>query len=210
MKKRDQVIRATRQAVCEAVRLCNENARRLLRNARTLLDHGGSDGLAYVLWSLAVEEFGKGVLLERQLSGEAADCLEITQCSDHNPKFAAGFECLTELYGTGLGTFLRVTDNPTNAPSVVENPFRSESAVTVEGGQTGLFSDGLDDLAGVDPTVKLRFALIYVDWNPDENRWMRPGQTLRHGGLVARWELSRDDLLEALEALEKKVTGTKT
>jgi hypothetical protein len=28
---------------------CEENAKRLLRNASILLDHGGSDGLAYVL-----------------------------------------------------------------------------------------------------------------------------------------------------------------
>jgi len=201
------VIRATPEVVADAVRLCGDNARRLVENATILLENGGSDGLAYVLWSIAVEEFGKGILLAQQASGAKANCIEITPCSDHDKKFAAGFERLTSLHGTRLGTFLRVTTNTTDATSVVKNPFLPESTVSVASGQTGRFSDGLDEIVGIDPTIELRFALIYVDWNANEKRWMRPGQTLRHGDFVARWELSRDDLRTAIVALNNEVAS---
>jgi hypothetical protein len=71
--QRTFMIRATPQQVHDAARLCNENVQRLLRNAKILLNHDGSDGLVYVLWSLAVEEFGKGILLEQQVSDTSAE-----------------------------------------------------------------------------------------------------------------------------------------
>jgi AbiV family abortive infection protein len=185
----NNVIKTTSTVVQDAVRLCIDNAQRLLHNAKILLDNNGSDGLVYVLWSLAVEEFGKGILLQQQL-GSSPD-VDITLCSNHHKKFKAGFEQLPSLPGTRLGIALRVITNSSDTTSVVKNPLLPQSAVSVESETTGLFSDALESL---DPTVALRLALIYVDWDENENCWKRPGQKLQHGGFVARWELNRGDL----------------
>ncbi len=75
---------------------------------------------------------------------------------------------------------------------------------------TGLFSDGLGDNDEVDPTVALRFALLYVDFQPATGRWIRPGKTYRQGDVVARWEIGRDDLLQAIEVLWRRVENRTT
>ena len=55
-------VRTSVARVQTGIELCEDNAKRFLQNATILLDHGGSDGLANVLWSFAVEEFGKAIL----------------------------------------------------------------------------------------------------------------------------------------------------
>ncbi len=202
-------VRTDVATVQEAIELCEENAKRFLRNASILLDHQGSDGLAYVLWSLAVEEFGKGVLLRDQIDALApAHPVEIEASWNHQTKFEAGFSQLVELQGTQLAWVLRVTGNISDDSVAIEDPIQPGVAVSIPPSSTGLFSDGLG--GGVDATVALRFAFLYVDWQQATNKWVRPGKTYRRGGVVARWELDRPDLQQAIEVLLRRVEGRTT
>jgi hypothetical protein len=57
----------------------------------------------------------------------------------------------------------------------------------------------------VDPTVDLRFDILYVAWQQSTTRFIRPGETIRRPELTARWELNKDDLTLAINALRAKL-----
>jgi hypothetical protein len=78
----------------------------------------------------------------------------------------------------------------------------------VSSGATGTFSSVSDGT--LDPTVELRLALLYVDWHSENRRFFRPGETIRLPELVGRWELSHDDLVSALLAVENHLQETTT
>jgi hypothetical protein len=92
----------------------------------------------------------------------------------------------------------------------LEDPLRPGIAASVSALTTGVFSDGLGQEAGVDATVALRFALLYVDWNPCTQRWVRPGETIHEAGLVARWEIKKSEIREAIAALSQHVSDVTT
>ena len=169
-------VRTSVAAVQTGIERCEDNVKRFLRNATILLDHGGCEGLAYVLWSFAVEEFGKAILLGEQMDGVASGqskCIELS--ADDWEKFRTGFNQLTELRGTKLSRVFDAGDN-----------------------------------GEVDPTVALRFALLYVDFHSATGDWTRPGKTYRQGGVVARWEIGKDDVLQGIEVLRRRVEGRAT
>ena len=203
-------VRTSVARVQTGIELCEDNAKRFLQNATILLDHGGSDGLAYVLWSFAVEEFGKAILLRDQMDGVASGqnkCIEWS--ADHWEKFRTGFNQLTELSGTKLARVLGVTGNASPDDTVIENPRRLGVTSSVTRSSTGLFSD-IGDNGEVDPTVALRFALLCVDFQPATGDWTRPGKSYRQGGVVARWEIGKDDVLQAIEVLRRRVEALAT
>lgn len=197
--------------VQEAIQLCEENTRRLLRNATLLLDNGGSDGLAYALWSLAVEEFGKSRLLLGQVKDRAlGDKVSVQHDYQHHEKFTAGFEVLKDLKNTRLARLFRVTGNMSAEASTFDDPLRPDLAVAVPPFTTGLFEDVSSVPSGVDLTVALRMALIYVDWDETSGRWIRPGETFRRAGVVGRWELDACDLRRAIDLLGNHVAKAAT
>ena len=211
MSNKESSVTATVDEVEAGVTLCRENARRLLRNARILIDDGGSDGLAYVLWSLAVEEFGKSVLLQQQVTGLASgQQVSVRDKWHHEAKFDAGFDAIPELRLTKLARVLRVRDNTRPEGLSIEDPLRPGVAVAVPALGKSVFSDGLDASGAMDATLQLRFDLLYVDWSAQHKRWVRPGETVRRDGLEARWELDQSDLLKALDALAMYVQDVTT
>ena len=192
-------VRTSVARVQTGIELCEDNAKRFLQNATILLDHGGSDGLAYVLWSFAVEEFGKAILLRDQMDGVASGqnkCIEWS--ADHWEKFRTGFNQLTELSGTKLARVLGVTGNASPDDTVIENPRRD-----------------VGDNGEVDPTVALRFALLCVDFQPATGIGLGPARATgrvasSHDGKLERttcyrpskcygvvWRASRHERLRA-------------
>ena len=105
---------------------------------------------------------------------------------------------------------LRVRENIHEASVTIEDPLRPGAGVSVLPASTGIFSDGLDEGARVDPTVDLRFHLLYVAWQKETMRFVRPGETIRQPGLTARWELNRSDLELAIRVLEAALADTTT
>src|SRR5215831_2054066 len=117
-----------------------------------------------------------------------AQTVTVDLFADHDDKFEAGMAELGELRGMTLPWALRVTGNVSPSSTTVRNPLQPDQTVSVPASITGLFSDGLggDEL---DPTVDLRFKLLYVDFEPATGEWTRPGKTYRRDGIVARWEI---------------------
>ena len=209
-KQKRQTVSTTVSEVEHGVDLCRENARRLMHNARILLENGGSDGLAYVLWSLAVEEFGKGLLLKRQAPTIQQGVFEVKISKDHDEKFVAGLAAIRKLQNTHFRRLLRIKENRRNRATTVEDPLRPGSSVSVAPSTSGLFSDGLDAQSGVDATVALRFDILYVDWQKRGARFVRPGETIRLPEVTGRWELKREDLELAIDALDKELKNNRT
>jgi hypothetical protein len=192
---------ASVETVTEGIALCEENVKRLLRNARILLAHDGSDGLAYVLWSLAVEEFGKAASLRDAIAGQPPGAMVcVSLAAPHVDKFAAGLRALDErdALDDRLRWKLRVMTNTSGADTAIPNPLQPEQRIAVAPLRTGLLTDQGDDLIA---TVDLRFRLLYVDWDPDAGRWRRAGTTYRALGVEARWELPRKDLEDLIDTL---------
>jgi AbiV family abortive infection protein len=108
-----KTVDATIREVELGAELCRENTRRFIRNARILLEHHGSDGLAYVLWSFAVEELGKGVLLREQVPADVQpeDRVAVELSMDHREKFVAGVRSVPGLDRQRFESLLRVTSN---------------------------------------------------------------------------------------------------
>src|SRR5262245_55330235 len=126
------LVTTTVDRVEAGIELCEENAKRFLRNASILLDNGGSDGLAYVLWSLAVEEFGKGQLLQDQIEhARPGSTVSIDVSAGHGDKFVRGFDELPELHGSTVGWLLRVTSNVSADDVVLDDPLQPGVSVTV-------------------------------------------------------------------------------
>ena len=199
-----QVVQTTVGAVRSGVHLCFENARRFIRNARILLDHKGSDGLAYVLWSFAVEEFGKAQLLLDQASGEDSTPVNCSISMNHREKFKRGLASITGLTTQIFQVLLRVSTNTRETDAEILNSFVGVDTLSVQSGMTGAFSDTAGD-SQLEGTVPLRLDLLYVNWRTDQQRFGRPGEAIAQRGLSGRWELDHDDLSEALEAVDAEL-----
>lgn len=191
------------EKVQHGIDLCEKNAKRLLHNAAILLDHNGSVGIAYGLWTLAVEEFGKAVLLTNQIAGRASEEIIDIDLSGHKERFKAGFDELPELYGKQLGRVLSVAHNGNISVDSIEDPRQPEIVVSVGAGAAGLFENLSDLSRGVDPTVELRFAFLYVDFK--SGSWDRPDETFQKDKLAGAWQLEIADLRQAIQVLSGRV-----
>ena len=203
MGKTSETVTTTAQVVNEAVALCIDNASRLLRNALILLNNSGSDGLTYALWSYAVEEFGKAMLLRGQIAGrDSHESLSVRHSFEHHEKFTTGLSELPDLHDTQMRRLLRVSSNTGTTTATFGDPLEPEAVMSIGASTTGLFEDTSH---AVDPTVNLRMKLIYVDWDEVAKRWTRPGETLREAGVVGRWELNDTDLRRAVNSLQRRL-----
>jgi len=183
----------------ECIELCFENARKLSRDAKSLMEGNGSPSSAFVLYSLSVEEFGKGLLYEEQLSSESSDVLDVElHEADHNRKYKKGFQQMG-MAGTKIDSLLTVTANNSKATQTFKNPFRGDAAVSVPPFATGKFADSTVhkkmELGKVKPDKDLRFAIAYVGWDESNRRWKNAPQ----------WNLSREDVEALLRVLDQQL-----
>jgi hypothetical protein len=74
----------------------------------------------------------------------------------------------------------------------------------VGGAITVLFSE-LREAASVDPTLGLRFQILYVAWQPKTGKFVRPGETIGLPEMAVRWELNKADLKLAINALRAEL-----
>jgi hypothetical protein len=156
-----------------------------------------------------VEEFGKAILLRHKIDCAAPGRnINIDLSANHQEKFEAGFSELIELQDTSFARVLRVTSNANLDDTVIEDPLQPGVTATVPASSTGLFSDGLGNNDEVDPTVALRFALLYVDFQPGIG--LGPARPIGKVASLHRWEVRRDDLLQAIKVLWRRVENRTT
>lgn len=181
--------------------LCIENARRLNANAGLLLEHHGDPNIAFVLWTLAVEEFGKGLLLAEQVTTQDLESIVAVQPNfDHRKSFQRGFAVLEGLEKTTLRRALKVkVSSP--VPKVASDPKQPESQLSVPASTTGKFEVVSDPDYGLPPSVELRFDVLYVAWDRNLECWT-DGRAGVPEGLVAGWEISETDLGAGIRRLK--------
>lgn len=181
-------------------RLCRHSARRLNQAANQLLTAGGDMGIVFGLWSLAVEELGKALLLDDQIVGlPEEDSVAVQPGFDHRRSFRRGFDELAELNGTPLGRVLRVftaSDHPHDSIDPL-----SGARVSVIASTTGAFENTSDGSAGIQPSVDLRFSLLYVEWDGTAQEWTDNRLPHHYQGRSGMWELRPGDLAHAIATL---------
>lgn len=189
--------------IAEGVSLCKENARRLLSDASALLEHGGRTGLAYALWSLAVEESGKAVSLEALAAGKApSDGVRVPQSifrGQHKEKFEAGFTRIQQKVGTTFAEVVRVMQNAAETATTVRHPSAQSSVVSIPGHTTGEFEDITAGAAGRQASHLLRLELLYVDWDDTQHAWREPD--LNSPQVAGHFTISGQDLRRGIRAL---------
>jgi len=143
-----------RHALLEGIRECLAVARRRLNETKTLLEQGLLTQ-AGIVFSFALEEFGKAALLKRAAES-GADPARINGFYDHREKMAAAAEHVAP-------PFLRLTEGAFDA--------------------SGFDSDAFD--TGRQADVAARMAGLYVDWQDGQwvHGLQVDGPTLRRSSL---------------------------
>jgi len=195
--------------VSVGISLCRANARRLLTDASALLDHGGRTGIAYALWSLAVEEYGKAVLLDELTKGKASgDIVSVPQRlfrGQHKEKFESGFGRIQQVVGNRLADVVKVLQNMADLPTIISDP-SALTSVIVPARVTGEFEDLTPGSnIGQQASHLLRLDLLYVDWDDARKAWREPEPDLQVPRLVGHFTISRHDLRRAIRALNHEL-----
>jgi len=120
------------------------------------------------LFSLAIEEFGKAVLLKKCIKGKINNTVPkgyFHGQDSHDIKFKEALSHLPKNC-TNFMSEITVTTNPTSTSTVERKGIEGELIVT--GGTTGIFSSSSDEFA-IDS--ELRMSCFYVDWDNDNKMW---------------------------------------
>jgi hypothetical protein len=194
-----QMVTVDVSVVLQGIGLCYASSRRLNNAARTLLDassrrldnavrglleNHGDSGIVFGLWSLAVEELGKAVLLNDQVRNRhPGEFVSLQPGFDHESQFRKGLDQLVSIRDITLGRALRVAVGSPE-PTTVSDPRVSSATISLGSWMTGLFVDTSPE-ARVLPTVDLRFSLLYVQWDRVAQRWTdaRGSHTPSHGSM---------------------------
>jgi AbiV family abortive infection protein len=210
MSKKSQYFKLTVREIEKGISLCMGNSLRLLNDAECLLNHGGSEGISYALWSLAVEEYGKGLLLKQGIKNQDEQNLVQVDCEwfggKHQIKFETGYKNLHELHKSGFASVIKVLRN-TNLSSIrtLTDTLRPEIEISVAPGITGEFEEIAPEIPPLEQKPKLRFRLIYVDWDNDKRSWLDPQGNLNAAALTAQSTIKREDIQTAIECLKKHI-----
>lgn len=137
--------------------------------AKDILERGGDELLSLGLYSFAVEEYGKSVLLEEFLKEDRKVC-SVPQIffrgkKSHDIKFKKALsvlpiECIH--YDIGLEFSIPHFESK---PKRIEVGPKGET-IHIPGGQTGIFSVG-----GLPVDFETRMNCFYLDWDEQRNKW---------------------------------------
>jgi AbiV family abortive infection protein len=154
----------TKDQLIEGIRLCLLNAERLNTGAETLLENNQS-GLAYTLWSLAVEEWGKREMFKERLEENEFSLNRKAFekiFKEHKAKFNRGFKAIDKSEKHRLLMEGEVIQNNSSVG------FKLAEEIFVPAGLSGKFSQLLK------PDVGLRMRQFYVGFDPDKSLLTHP------------------------------------
>jgi AbiV family abortive infection protein len=179
--------------------LCVRNAYRLVMNAELLLNQvEASPSSAYSLWSIAMEEYGKALLLKEaynQSNGKREELVEIDREKflEHEFKFKKAKDNLPQLPAR-IGTEVRVKSN--RSTNTITLKTSDGQTISVGAGASGTFQETTNPNVklGKNTSVNLRFKDFYIDWNTENKQWELPDPTLSIDPIHAIEVLSSDDV----------------
>ena len=188
-----------KRQLSEGVNRCIEKTERLLNNALVLIDEGKDITHAMGLYTFAIEEYGKALLLKEcslDPDGKYRVPVEIfTGRESHKLKFHRGNKDLPEeckIFGFGVKI-----DSAFTATTVIT--FKGGShAVSIIPGATGFFVDSSPK--SVEDSVVdfiVRTECFYVDWDDEKKRWKN------------ELTVSKDELLKATRSFKEHLVNIK-
>lgn len=158
-----------RNDLVEGTKNCIFNISQLLEKAEHATEKDSDNSIALGLYSFAIEEFGKALLLKEYLSKNKKEYKVskdlFTGRESHNLKFDKALENLPiECKYAVPG--IRISSNTNSKPKKIVLTPRGDS-VTIPPGSTGTVS-----MAGTFPTnFDMRMSCFYVDWDDKKQSW---------------------------------------
>jgi AbiV family abortive infection protein len=202
-------MRLTKDQCTAGIVLCIRNAHRLVRNAELLLsEREASPSSAYSLWSLAMEEYGKALLLKElceQNEGKRqtfeVDWKKLFGSGGHKNKFQ---KAKGELPGLPekIKAEVQVRSNTSERPTTIRTT--DGQFITVLGGMTGSFQDGSNRVFGKINSYDLRFRDFYVGWDSKNNQWQSPDPILSSEPISIE-VFDSGDVLKCIRILKEKL-----
>jgi AbiV family abortive infection protein len=164
----------TQTQIKSGVRKALLNASTLAAYSKDIVERGGNGVLALGLYSFAIEEYGKSILLSELLTKKQKMYRVSIQLfkgkKSHDLKFKKALSTLPpECTSYEAGVVRSVPHNETQTLEVGVK----EKIVAIPSALTGIFSVG--DLA-VD--FETRMNCFYLDWDDLQNKWKSPPKVL--------------------------------
>lgn len=165
------------------IRVCCQKVNGLLNGVLVLVNDRGSLSLALALYTLAIEEHGKALMLRDNLSGEmVAGKYAVSKgiFAAHDQKFARASEDLP-LDCTEILRVVTVTSNPKYESTTISYPADLHESglfeetdlalVSVPGYSTGTLADATGYGSVVPVSISERLRSFYVDWDDHNKQW---------------------------------------
>lgn len=208
--KKSRFFKLSVEQVSAGSAICRENAGRLLADAAALLESARSRGTTYVLWSLAVEEYGKALILEKLTAGKTAGVtVQVPKKlfrGHHKQKFGAGFDRIKHRMGDRFAEAVAIFQNASDSSTMISHPRDPNWRVLVNAGETGEIEDvSSGGPNGRQASHRLRFELLYVDWDDGEQVWCEPEPNVLPPGSLGRFTVSSGDLERAIAVLKEEL-----
>lgn len=160
----------TEEQLRDGCRRCIDNVKGLLKSASILLGHEDSQQYALGLYMYAVEEFGKAILLKKEIVGKKSTYkIPNLIFESHHVKLLEGFNNLPSICRTiSRGVKVSFADaNFTGNTKTIK--IDSNRVVSVPSGATGKAFDA--KITSFKNDLVLKEACFYMDWDKRNGTW---------------------------------------
>ncbi len=183
-----------REKLTEGVILCNEIAKKHNEKAEVLLKMGPEfEEISYVLWTFAMEEYGKGVMLANRKNDEVIK-LKRKIFENHEKKFNIARDKLDPRNNLIGGLSVDIDSwNGINKTQILQD--QMGGVICVPPASTGRFED-VTRRKG-EEYINLRFSTLYIEWHNEGKYWSKKND------LNTEREIRIKSLEQAIELLKK-------
>jgi AbiV family abortive infection protein len=164
----------TQTQIKSGIRKALLNASTLAGYSKDIIERGGKGVLALGLYSFAIEEYGKSILLSELLNKNQKTYhvpVELFQGKkSHDLKFKKALSILPSectSYESGVARSISNIETQTSEVGI------KGKTIAIPAGITGIFSEG-----DLEVDFETRMSCFYLDWDDLNNKWKSPPKVL--------------------------------
>jgi AbiV family abortive infection protein len=158
----------TEQQLRQGCARCIDKVKGLLNSALILLDHKESQQYSLGLYIYAIEEFGKAIMLKRQVDGKrAAYKIPNFIFENHEAKLLEGLKNMP----AACGAILRGIRITTSSNKALRIKIDSDREIIRGANTTGNFFDTTNTPNCKRDIILLKTGCFYINWDKRNNTW---------------------------------------